>query len=1457
MNRAAAWSVRGVGRDTRDAAQQAARRAGMSLGEWLDEVIADQAAEQGVNPEDFDEDERLDAIGDRLSGLSRRGEPFEGRWRRERDPPRARPRDRGAAADDLPRAEQLLDEAIRRFEGRAARTEARTARALDSVASLFERSQGGRREERAALHEVVGRLESLEDRIARQQAEREASSKRSGSRDLHAARAIEARTPRAPDPVADPLERAEAGGRRERQSLQDVVGRLEGLEERITRQQADRREPESRPDGRGPPRTDEGADSIGARIDELSRRVGASDRSRAASRHRPRIDIDSAVSQIAQRRRELDAGAPGARGARNFQIDAPTERKVEAAPTAREGPGASAVQDGAASALQVEIRKLGQRLDDMRREQSERRETPAAGVEALRDDLAAMSRSLADLAPRNAVLALEGAIRDLSQRVVASRESGARETLLRPVEELVDALRDSLRAHDPREAVQGLRREIGAIGAKLDGLAETTVDPRIFEPILRQIEETRSLLSALAQRPMPLERLERQIGELADRVENLAASPAPQVESARLLASLDEARAQVERSASASALNSIESRLEEVASRIDQALQRPLAASVINPRALEDLSLRIDGVRQAIEAHHASPSGAPSDTNLLEQAMREISAKLDRPVTAAIDANAFEGLFHDLGERIDRRAAPVVDTAPLERALRRLEDRPSGPDTAHLEQLMHEISAKLDRPVSAAIDAHAFEDLFHDLGSRIDNRPSAVDPRPGESETAQLEQLMREISAKLDRPVTAAIDASALEDLFRDLAARIDKRPAAVDTAPFEQALRKLGDRSSPVAMGPLEDLMREISAKLDRASQPAVDASAIETMIQEIGARIDRRPEVVVDTRYFEQTLAAIHDKIEQSALPQSAVEGIEHALESLAGQIAARAGGREGGPLEAMLAELLAHVEDIRQALRDAPAPPPARAATDDDLFARDLAALRAEQTNADRRLQSTLGGVHDVLETLVDRIGRIEDDVARAGPPPQERTGADPSAGHDRDEGAGSAAAAFNAMDVTIRDAPPPGRTTREQRSEGAPLTSLSQAAATPMRSIDGSQFLIEPGAGAPLRASASDAIAGANPQTAFIAAARRAAQAALAEEAKSILKDSAKPARDASAGPGGLGKARAFLATRRRPILLGVALVALLAVVVVELGVWRLPNMQKSDNPTVAAPKLAAAESAADPAARPAPAKTEVRALDITPTGSVTAPTASGPTTRFLSPAPADMVAAIPAAAPRGLRDAAAAGDPAAQFELASRLAEGRGLPRDPRAAFSWFERAAGQGLAPAEYRLGSLYDKGIGVTRDPVAARTWYGKAADAGNARAMHNLAVLIAEGGGAKPDYSQAAGWFHKAAQLGVKDSQFNLAILYARGMGMAQDLGQAWVWFSLAAQQGDADAAKKRDEVAAKLDAKAIAAATAALATFHASQPAASANEVPSPPGGWDALRSPAPQSTSQPAGAPAAPI
>ena len=156
-----------------------------------------------------------------------------------------------------------------------------------------------------------------------------------------------------------------------------------------------------------------------------------------------------------------------------------------------------------------------------------------------------------------------------------------------------------------------------------------------------------------------------------------------------------------------------------------------------------------------------------------------------------------------------------------------------------------------------------------------------------------------------------------------------------------------------------------------------------------------------------------------------------------------------------------------------------------------------------------------------------------------------------------------------------------------------------------------------------------------------------------------------------------------------------------------------------------------------------------------------------------------------------------------------------------------------------------------MARDPAAAKRWYVKAAEAGNARAAHNLAVMNAEPPvGEKPDYVEAAKWFLKAGDLGVRDSQFNLAILYARGLGVEQDLRQSWLWFSLAAQQGDADAGKKRDEVAAKMDPASLAAAADALAKFKPVKPDPAANEVAAPLGGWDATPGSSSLSQSPPA-------
>jgi localization factor PodJL len=220
------------------------------------------------------------------------------------------------------------------------------------------------------------------------------------------------------------------------------------------------------------------------------------------------------------------------------------------------------------------------------------------------------------------------------------------------------------------------------------------------------------------------------------------------------------------------------------------------------------------------------------------------------------------------------------------------------------------------------------------------------------------------------------------------------------------------------------------------------------------------------------------------------------------------------------------------------------------------------------------------------------------------------------------------------------------------------------------------------------------------------------------------------------------------------------------------------------------------------------------------------------------APRDVTAdKVPAAITSPtLRLAAANGDPAAEYEVGLRFAEGRGVTQNFEEAARWLDRAARAGIVPAQFRLGSLYEKGLGLKKDIEAARKLYVSAADKGNAKAMHNLAVLYAEGIDGKPDYKSAAQWFGRAANHGVADSQYNLGILYARGIGVEQNLAESYKWFTLAAGQGDQDAAKKRDDIATKIDAQALMAARLAAQTWTASPQPDGATNVKIPAGGWD---------------------
>jgi TPR repeat protein len=88
----------------------------------------------------------------------------------------------------------------------------------------------------------------------------------------------------------------------------------------------------------------------------------------------------------------------------------------------------------------------------------------------------------------------------------------------------------------------------------------------------------------------------------------------------------------------------------------------------------------------------------------------------------------------------------------------------------------------------------------------------------------------------------------------------------------------------------------------------------------------------------------------------------------------------------------------------------------------------------------------------------------------------------------------------------------------------------------------------------------------------------------------------------------------------------------------------------------------------------------------------------------------------------LYQAAQAGDPEAQYNLAMMHRAGKGTLQNVESAFGYFCQAAEQGLPNAQARLALAYGAGEGVAVDPIQAHTWLLIAHSAGDALAQANL---------------------------------------------------------------------------------------------------------------------------------------
>ena len=453
MNRAAAWSVRGVGRETRDIAEEAARRAGMSLGDWLDEVVAEQAADQGVSVDDLDEDDKLDAIGDRLSRLSRHPAAVRRDAGEEARAPRPERKPSGEEArrtQDLPKTaeDERDDDKLDAIANRLSRLSSRAIAANRPGAG--NEAPEPRPEPKSSAEEARREQELLEAAVAKFET-RTAKS--------------EERTAKAFELVASWIEQSQADRAQERATLQSVAQKLTDIEQRSVREVE---RPPAAPSGVAARGEDTAAD-IDKRLSALARRVAAPQQPRGEYRRgdeRPRIDVRDSVAQIARRQTELDSretsGRPSATASgvlRDFGADPKLRASGPQAPPTVEHSTAEGVKVASTEeTLRKEIAALTARVARLRADDAGQTSSPAV-AEDLRAGLAAMSRSLAALAPRNASVALEGAVGDFGQRLDAARKAGASDRLVALVESMLD--QGARNASQTRPAERGRRARKG------------------------------------------------------------------------------------------------------------------------------------------------------------------------------------------------------------------------------------------------------------------------------------------------------------------------------------------------------------------------------------------------------------------------------------------------------------------------------------------------------------------------------------------------------------------------------------------------------------------------------------------------------------------------------------------------------------------------------------------------------------------------------------------------------------------------------------------------------------------------------------------------------------------------------------------------------------------------------------------------------------------------------------
>jgi localization factor PodJL len=925
----------------------------------------------------------------------------------------------------------------------------------------------------------------------------------------------------------------------------------------------------------------------------------------------------------------------------------------------------------------------------------------------------------------------------------------------------------------------------------------------------------------------------------------------------------------------------------------DDGNARPAAARDV----LSEVHARLDQLTDQLEQ---LARGKPALRGAPTQPRQLLRLRGDLPVdeTGAVDAPAF-GARHQPDLPSPATAPQLVAEAAepeqrpefpeLEVQLRRITTQIESLRSTGLDKVIAAFRSDLSdirRQLTEALPREAVESLCVEVEA-LARRIERSRERTGDSEAlAGIERGLAEVRDAL-RGMTTAESLVGFDEALKALAQKLDLIIAREDPAALRQLETAIGALRGVVSHVASNDALAKVAgdvgnlaAKIDSLAKGAATGKAVSAL----GNRIDTLTDAinasaeVAAPRGLEKLLSETMEKLEsvRRTTDPSAFKRLEERIAQLIGRLdASDAQLGNLATVERGVTDLLAHVGQIRGGEAAPAADTSARPAV--AAIARDVAEIkRSEQPT-----QDSLEAVHDTVEQVVGRLAMIESDIHGAAiGAPRNPTPVQPIA----EKGQPAADTASPASAATV----PAEIIAAAERQDFIAAARRATQAATASGSGDETRSSLRRRRRS--RSRASGEMQENKPprlRKFLVAGAIALFTVSCLQIALHIFQDS-RPAADASApwhspaeptappqknpnatqpqsgSPQPLGRAEPSPAATSGPLPPVTPVPSAPSNVAPDAA----PGGSAGGNPSQNSEPAATAAPAAQPTATPpssitppaassaAPTVTPAPAPPATPspspapdpTGSLpsrpmpsTPPLPTSSNTAAMNAPELSIDALPPAIGGPLLRAAAVAGDVAAQYEIAVRFGDGRGVPRDERQAAYWLELAAKQGSAPAQFRLGGYYEKGIGVKKDLAAARDLYLAAAAKGNGKAMHNLAVLYADGINGRADYHTAALWFRKAADRGITDSQYNLAVLYARGAGEPQNYAEAYKWFALAAKQGDVEAANKRDDIAAQLDEDTLAAANLVVKNWKPEPQPDDAIKVKAPPGGWDAAIQP----------------